>query len=208
MDFTCDDLYKVLGTGAAVTLMAGFFPGAASIASTSTKSSYYYVRAAGALTSLAKRLKRSKNILWQFALSCYKMSKLIIGGGKKFVVASNVVTLARLLPFLPPVVVGIYVLFGSFWPKRILFFSAVQRRQCIAGFLYTWILALLVMILAMAINTALVDEVVQFMDDKIPLTKVTVVRKFGWHLSAWAFGFAFASVACFIIAFLILRVRI
>jgi hypothetical protein len=43
------------------------------------------------------------------------------------------IALLRLLPFLPPVVVGIFVLFSAFWPQRILFFSAKQRRKFING---------------------------------------------------------------------------
>jgi hypothetical protein len=42
-------------------------------------------------------------------------------------------SLLKLLPFLPPVVVGIFVLFSAFWPQRILFFSAKQRRKFING---------------------------------------------------------------------------
>ena len=37
-EFTCEDVYSALGTGAALTLFAGFFPGAASVASVSTRS--------------------------------------------------------------------------------------------------------------------------------------------------------------------------
>ena len=43
--------------------------------------------------------------------------------------ASNAAMLAQLLPLLPPVVIGLYVLFAAFWPQRILFFSSKQRRK-------------------------------------------------------------------------------
>jgi hypothetical protein len=46
---------------------------------------------------------------------------------------SSSMSLLKLLPFLPPVVVGIFVLFSAFWPQRILFFSAKQRRKFING---------------------------------------------------------------------------
>jgi hypothetical protein len=59
---------------------------------------------------------------------------------KKIIIASNSTSLAKLLPFLPPVVIGLYVMFGCFWPKRILFFSAKQRRKTMAGLFYTWYL--------------------------------------------------------------------
>ena len=48
-------------------------------------------------------------------------------------VGSSSIALLRLLPFLPPVAIGIFVLFSAFWPQRILFFSAKQRRKFING---------------------------------------------------------------------------
>jgi hypothetical protein len=51
----------------------------------------------------------------------------------KWCLGSSSIALVRLLPFLPPVVVGIFVLFSAFWPQRILFFSAKQRRKFING---------------------------------------------------------------------------
>ncbi len=204
--FTCQHLYSALGTGVGVTLLAGFFPGAAPIASASTRSSYYYVRAANALTNLAAKLRRSKNTLWQFIRAVRALSK-VTSVGAKAAFYGSLASLIRLLPFLPPVVIGVYVLFGAFWPKRILFFSAKQRRKTVAGEMYTWLLTLLVLALAVAINTALLDEMAALLDENVPLAKVELVRKLGWSVSAAAFAFAFASSLSFFISNLVLKIQ-
>ena len=169
--FTCKELYSALGTGVGVTLVAGFFPGAAPIASASTRSSYYYVRAANALTNLAQKLRRSKNAVWQFARAVRVLAKVTAISAKAAFYGSNLATLVKLLPFLPPVILGVYILFGAFWPKRILFFSAKQRRKTMATEVYTWFIVIIVLVVAILVNTALVDEMADFFNRKIPLVK-------------------------------------
>ena len=61
------------------------------------------------------------------------VNKFAFGNMKKIILGTNFTTVAKLLPFLPPVVLGIYVLFGAFWPQRVLFFSAKQRRKTMTG---------------------------------------------------------------------------
>ena len=101
-----------------------------------------------------------------------------------------------------------YVLFGAFWPQRILFFSAPQRRKnsqwpvVFQNLGHRHHLSV-----AIAINTALVDEIVRLMNDNIPLVGVAVERNLGWHLSVVAFGFSFTSLASFLVAAFILRVQ-
>ena len=51
----CSEVYKVFGTGAAITLFSSFFPGAAGATSLSTKSAYYGVRTANAFYNLVAR---------------------------------------------------------------------------------------------------------------------------------------------------------
>ena len=63
------------------------------------------------------------------AKSVYYLQKVAAGSAKLTLKASNAAMLAELLPLLPPVVMGLYVLFAAFWPQRILFFSSKQRRK-------------------------------------------------------------------------------
>ncbi len=111
--------------------------------------------------------------------------------------------MTKMVPFF----VGVYVLFAAFWPQRVLFFSAAQRRNTTGGMLYTWTLAAIVLTIAISINTAFVDEITRLLDENIPLMRVVLVRKLGWTLSAAAFGCAYAAVFCSFVAALILRVR-
>ena len=116
-----------LGTATAVTLTSSLFPGLSGIASMGTKSAYYGVRAANSLTNLALRLKRSANLIWKVSTSIIKLTRFTTKNMKKLILASNSVNIGRLLPLLPPVVLGIYVLFGVFWPSRVVFFTKKQR---------------------------------------------------------------------------------
>lgn len=93
-------------------------------------------------------------------------------------------------------------------PKRILFFSGKQRRKTMGGMLYSWLLTLLVLVIAISINTALVDEIVRLLDVNIPLMRFSVERKLGWVVSAAAFAFAFLAVVSLFASSLILKVRL
>ena len=53
--YDCSEVYKVFGTGAAITLFSSFFPGAGTVTSMSSRSAYYGVRTANAFTNLATR---------------------------------------------------------------------------------------------------------------------------------------------------------
>ena len=102
--FTCEDVYATLGTSAAVSLFAGFFPGAGSVASVSARSAYYGVRTASALTNLAKRLKKSMSTIWSVSRIIAKISYFLGKNAKEIILASNSMDIGRLLPLLPPVV--------------------------------------------------------------------------------------------------------
>lgn len=206
--FTCEDVFNALGTGAAVALFASFFPGAGSVVNVGSKSAYYGVRAANALTNLAAKLRRSRNLVWQIMTAVYKVNKFAVTHLKKVVLASGSPSLAKLLPFLPPVVVGLYALFGCFWPRRILFFSAKQRRKTISGMVYTWVLALVALVAAVVINTSLVDELVRLLGENVAaVAKVELHRKLGWTLSMAGTGFAAAAATSYSVAYLILQVQ-
>jgi hypothetical protein len=72
--FTCDDVFKALGTTTAVALFASFFPGASSVANVGTKSAYYGVRAANTLSNLATKLRKSSTIIWRVVSAVIKVS--------------------------------------------------------------------------------------------------------------------------------------
>ncbi len=188
--FTCEDVYSALGTGTAVTLFMSFFPGAGSVASVGSKSAYYGVRAANALTNLAKKLRKSAAVMWKTAYIVIKLNKFVLSHLKQIILGTNSVSISKLLPLLPPVVLGIYILFGVFWPRKLIFFSAKQRRKHISGRFYSWSLALIVLTLAVVINTVLLDEFVILLDENIPMAKVTLRRELGWQLAMTASGLA------------------
>jgi hypothetical protein len=72
--FTCDDVFKALGTTTAVALFASFFPGASSVANVGTKSAYYGVRAANTLSNLATKLRKSSTIIWRVVSAVIKVN--------------------------------------------------------------------------------------------------------------------------------------
>jgi hypothetical protein len=131
--------------------------GASSAAAIGSKTAIYSVKIGSALSRLAGILKSSAKKLWEMAKVVKTITKFTFGAFKKFTIGmffkitcqnreklffnvvlsfypgSSSMSLLKLLPFLPPVVVGIFVLFSAFWPQRILFFSAKQRRKFING---------------------------------------------------------------------------
>ena len=68
---------------------------------------------------------------------------------------------------------NISVLFGAFWPSRLVFFSKNQRQTHLSNRLQLWTLALVILIVAVLINTVLLDELVQLLDDGI--NKIQVI---------------------------------
>ena len=189
LKFTCHDVYTVLGTGSAASLFASFFPGAPQIVQAGSRSAYYGVRAKHSLTNLATKLKKASGTIWGVMRVLLKTNMFAIKHFKKIVLASNSGDILRLMPLLPPVVIGLYVFFGVFWPRRQLFFSAKQRRAAIASTMYRWILAIIILIVAVVINTALVDEMVRLLDENIGLAKVELERNIGWTLAMSGLAF-------------------
>ena len=109
-----------------------------------------------------------------------------------------------MLPFLPPVVVGLHVLFSAFWHQRILFFSTGQRRSFISGQLWHWIQVLVILLLALTINTYLVEELQAAFNESLPLLSVHVQRKIGWMMALAASGAAISSSVCYMVSYAIL----
>ena len=69
-------------------------------------------------------------------------------------------------------------MFGAFWPKRQLFFSKSQRLQAVCGKLNTWILGILSLAISISVSTALIQEMVEFLNKSLEgLVKVNVHYK-------------------------------
>ena len=165
------------------------------------------MKAGGALSRLAGTLKDSAKNLWKVTNVIYKIGKFSVMNFKTFTIGGSSITLLRLLPFLPPVIIGVHILFSSFWPKRVLFFHASQRRKFIDGLYSQWTGLIILLILALVINTALVDEVANAFNESMPLLNVHVQKKLGWRLSIAASTFAICSAISFFTAYIILRIK-
>ena len=117
----------------------------------STKIAVYITKALKALSNLGTTLSRNILTLWKIVRITTKIAKLSFKGftlagsqvddfRNHLIICTDLqITWLRLLPFLPPVVVGLHVLFSAFWPQRILFYSTSQRRNFISGQLWHWV---------------------------------------------------------------------
>ena len=139
--------------------------------------------------------------MWKIAKITTKISKVTL---KPIVIGGAHMTWIRLLPFIPPVSIGIHILFSSFWPKRILFFSGGQRREFLGGQKYHWFKALVLLGLALATNTYLVDTLQSTFNETLPLLTVYVRRKAGWRVAMLASICSMAACVSYIISFSIL----
>ena len=162
------------------------------------------MKAGSALSNLANTLRGSIRTMYGIAKITTRVAKFTFGNFKKFTIGSSSMTLLRLLPFLPPVVVGIHVLFSSFWPQRILFFSASQRRTFIQNQKNHWFMVLFLLILAVTINTVLIFELQAAFNDSLPFLNVHIKTKLGWNMSMAATAFSMASAVSFYISYWIL----
>ena len=70
-------------------------------------------------------LKKSAKTVAQTLAAISNAALVVVKNLKKIVKPEK--PSKTLLLLIPPVVIGIYVLFGAFWPKRQLFFSKGQR---------------------------------------------------------------------------------
>ena len=123
----------------------------------------------------------------------------------KFTIGVSSLFLLCLLPFLPPVLVGIYILFSAFWPQRILFISANERKRFIKWQKWHWICILLILIFALCINTVVINELQAAFNKSLPFLDIHVKRKLGWKISLAASAFTMASALSFLITYSILE---
>ena len=77
-------------------------------------------------------------------------------------------------------------MFGVFWPNRLVFFTAKQRRNYMSSKFWRWTLALIVTIVAILINTVILEEVVELLDNNIAIAKVELKLNLGWKLAMTA----------------------
>ena len=201
LKITCQAVYTTLASGTVAAGVLSVLPGASSGVSLASKGAYYAVKTGNAFTRMARTLRVSIKRIWKVANVIGKIGKFAVTNYKTFTIGGSTVTLLRLLPFIPPVVIGLHLLFASFWPKRILFFHGSQRRSFVSGNLWKWIGIIFLLLLALLINTILVDEVTNAFNEAVPLLNVHVKRKLGWRLSIAASTFAMISALSFIIAY-------
>ena len=204
IEITCDRIYEVLGGGTLLGLLASLVPGGNFVISTGTRSTYYIVNMMSAMKKVAAGLASSLRAMWGIAKITNKLGILGISNFNKFTIGGSSISLLRLLPFLPPVVIGIHILFSSFWPQRILFFSASQRRMFMDSQKQHWISVLFLLVLAFLINTVLITELQRVFNESLPFLDVHINWKLGWKLSVAASAFAMASAVSYFITYSIL----
>jgi len=204
-NISCEAVYSTFASGLVTASVLSLIPGASGVANIGGRGAYYTVKAGSALSNLAVKLKNSAKNLWKVANIIFKISRFTVKNFKTFTIGGSSMTMLRLLPFIPPVVVGIHVLFAAFWPKRILFFHASQRRKFIGGMLWHWFFIFVLLILALSINTAVVDQLQIAFNESLPLLDVHVRKKFGWTVSLAASSFAIASAVSYMIAYFTLQ---
>ena len=169
-----------------------------------TKTSYYTVKAGWSLKRLFNTLRNTTKKIWRIGNAIEKIGNLAGIGFKTFRIGGSAITLLRLLPMLPPVIVGIHIFFASFWPKRVLFFHASQRNGFIGGLRGHWFGIFFLLLLALIINTVLIDEVVNAFNEALPLANVHVKKKLGWKFSIAASAFSICSALSFYLCYYIL----
>ena len=129
------------------------------IGNVATKSAYYSAKAGWSMKRLFLKLKSAAGKIWKIHSA---VGKIVAGFAKltwKFTLGRSTLSLLRLLPMFPPVVVGIHIFFSAFWPKRVLFFHGSQRNRFVKGLQGQWIGVLILLILALLTNTVAIDEV-------------------------------------------------
>lgn len=159
------------------------------------------------MKKLFKTLTNTTKKIWKIGNAMKKIGSLAGKGFTTFRIGGLAVTLLRLLPMLPPVVVGLHIFFSAFWPKRILFFHASQRRRFIGDLKGHWCGIVILLLLALLTNTVLIDEVAKAFNEAMPLVDIHVTKKLGWRFSMAASAFAISSALSFYLCYYILGNR-
>ena len=150
LNVTCEHIYSAVTTGLVASGFLSFIPGASSFASNGTKAAYYGIKVGESLTKLAKVLKETAQRLWGIQKIVRKTVGLSVSLTKTILKGSVATTVIKILMFLPPVYVGVHVLFAAFWPRRVLFFSKRQRNKFINDQFVSWFQITAGLILALA----------------------------------------------------------
>ena len=207
LDLTCEDKQAIIGGTFGGTLAASFIPGVSipgKIFKTAVRS---VLKTSDKLSKLVKVLGKLSTLGWKVSRTLPKLSGVLGANSKNIAIGSNLSMIFRLLPLLPPVYFGIFVLFGVFWPSRVVFFTKKQRLNHFGGRLWSWTLALFLLILAVLINSVVLQELIQLLDNSIPFVKVSIHYKFGWTLSLIASGFAVCGTFLYWLVALVQKIQ-
>ena len=197
---TCEEKQAFIGG----TLAASFIPYFSSLAKIGSKAARLIIKTSD---QIIKLLRKTSSIGWKVSRTLLKLSSVLGANAKKIIVGSNLSMIFRLLLLLPPVYFGIFVLFGVFWPSRVVFFTKKQRLNHFGGRLWSWTLALFLLILAVLINSVVLQELIQLLDNSIPFVKVSIHYKFGWTLSLIASGFAVCGTFLYWLVALVQKIQ-
>ena len=200
---TCEDEKKIIG-GTATAIM---IPGLGSLVRPAAKIARVMLRKFDTLPKLIKVLKKVSTAGWKLTRTFTTLSRVLGANTKNIAIGSNLSIVMRLLPLLPPVYFGIFVLFGVFWPSRVVFFTKKQRLDHFGGRLWSWTMALFLLILAVVINSVVLQELIQLLDNSIPFVKVSIKYKFGWTLSLIASGFALCGTFLYCLVALVQKIK-
>ena len=190
LNLTCEEEQAIIGGTFGGTIVAQFIPGLSTARTVAQKVARSILKTSDKLSKLVKVLKQVSRVGWQVSRTLTYLSGVLGANSKNIAIGSNLTMIFRLLPLLPPVHIGIFVLFGVFWPSRVVFFTKKQRLNHFGGRLWSWTLALFLIILTVLINSVVLKELIQLLDNSIPFVKVSIHYKFGWTLSLIASGFA------------------
>ena len=207
LDLTCEDKQAIIGGTFGGTIVAQFIPGLSTAQTVVKKAARSILKTSDKLSKLVKVLGKLSTLGWKVSRTLPKLSGVLGANSKNIAIGSNLSMIFRLLPLLPPVYFGIFVLFGVFWPSRVVFFTKKQRLNHFGGRLWSWTLALFLLILAVLINSVVLQELIQLLDNSIPFVKVSIHYKFGWTLSLIASGFAVCGTFLYWLVALVQKIQ-
>ena len=207
LNLTCEEEQAIIGGTFGGTIVAQFIPGLSTARTVAQKAARSILKTSDKLSKLVKVLKQVSRVGWQVSRTLTYLSGVLGANSKNIAIGSNLSMIFRLLPLLPPVHIGIFVLFGVFWPSRVVFFTKKQRLNHFGGRLWSWTVALFLLILAVLINSVVLQELIQLLDKSIPFVKVSIHYKFGWTLSLIASGFAVCGTFLYWLVALVQKIQ-
>ena len=187
---TCEEQKQIISGTFAGSIVASFIPGLGTLLRPGARVARSILKASDKLSLLAKALRKIIGLGWKVSRTLPTLSHVLGANAKRIIIGTRLSYMVKLLPLLPPIYFGIYVLFGVFWPNRIVFFTKKQRLNHFDGRLWSWTQALFLLILAVLINSVVLHEMIQLLDNSIPFVKASIHYKYGWTVSLIASGFA------------------